>query len=245
MDLTHVRHVARGRAASPADYDCALLDLNLPDATGLEGLERLRAAASDLAILVFTGMADEGRGTEALAAGAQDYLVKGHVDGDLLARSVRYAVERRRADAQRRELTLAQLQTAENARLERGLLPTPLVGDPRLRIATHYVAGRRRSLLGGDFFDVVEDANGCLRAIIGDVAGHGPDEAAVGVCLRIAWRTLVLAGLATPEVLPTAAAGARGRAPRALRVRHRRHDRDRARPRPAHPALRRASRARC
>ena len=155
VELTHVQRLDEAEAIATG-FDCALLDLNLPDASGLEGLERLRAAAADLAILVLTGMSDEGRGTEALAAGAQDYLVKGHVDGDMLARSVRYAVERRRADAQSRELSLAQVQAAENARLERGLLPTPLVEDPRLRIATRYVAGSRRSLLGGDFFDVVE-----------------------------------------------------------------------------------------
>lgn len=202
VELTHVERLADAEPLAAA-HDCALLDLGLPDATGLEGLERLRAAADDLAILVLTGMADEERGIDALAAGAQDYLVKGQVDGALLSRSVRYAVERRRADAARRELSLAQLQAAENTRLERGLLPTPLVSDPRLAVATQYVAGRRRALLGGDFFDVVEDADGCLHAIIGDVSGHGPDEAAVGVGLRIAWRTLVLAGTPAGELLPT------------------------------------------
>lgn len=200
VEVTHVQRLAEAERIA-AGFDCALLDLNLPDASGFEGLERLRAADADLAILVLTGMTDEGRGTAALAAGAQDYLVKGHVDGDMLARSVRYAVERRRTDAARRALSLAQVTAAENRRLERGLLPTPLVQDSRMRITTRYVTGSRRSLLGGDFFDVVEDRDGCLRALIGDVAGHGPDEAAVGVCLRIAWRALVLAGHSDVEVL--------------------------------------------
>jgi serine phosphatase RsbU (regulator of sigma subunit) len=198
--LTHVIRLSDAEAVAQ-DFDCALLDLGLPDASGIEGLERLRSAADGLAILVLTGM-DEERGVQALAAGAQDYLVKGHVDAELLGRSIRYAVERRRADLAQRQLSLARVQAAENTRLERGLLPTPLVGDPRLRIATHYTPGRRRALLGGDFYDVVEDAKGCLHAVIGDVAGHGPDEAAVGVCLRIAWRTLVLAGTDTDAILP-------------------------------------------
>jgi serine phosphatase RsbU (regulator of sigma subunit) len=200
VELTHVELL--GEALPIArDFDCALLDLGLPDANGFEGLERLRAAADDLPILVLTGMSDEERGVAALAAGAQDYLVKGHVDGELLARSVRYAVERRRADLAQRQLTLARIHAAENTRLERGLLPTPLVSDSAPPIATHYTPGRRRALLGGDFYDVVENADGRLRAVIGDVSGHGPDEAAVGVCLRIAWRTLVLSGIPDEPLL--------------------------------------------
>ena len=55
-------------------------------------------------------------------------------------------------------------------------------------------------MLGGDFYDVVECDDGAVFALIGDVAGHGPDEAALGVCLRIAWRTLVLSG-ADPDAI--------------------------------------------
>ena len=199
--LTHVRSLAEAVEVA-AEHDCALLDLNLPDATGVTGLERLRAAGN-LAILVLTGLDDERRGIEALAAGAQDYLIKGHVDGSLLARSIRYAVERRRAQDAHRQLALARVQAAENARLERGLLPTPLVGDASLEIAAHYRAGRRRALLGGDFYDVVEDRDDVVHALIGDVCGHGPDEAALGVALRIAWRTLVLSGAEPDAVFPT------------------------------------------
>jgi serine phosphatase RsbU (regulator of sigma subunit) len=58
-------------------------------------------------------------------------------------------------------------------------------------------------LLGGDFYDAVELPDGTLLAVIGDVSGHGPDEAALGVALRIAWRSLALAGLSKPQVLAT------------------------------------------
>ena len=152
-------------------------------------------------MLVLTGLDDERRGIEAVGAGAQDYLVKGSIGGVLLGRSLRYAVERRRAELAHQELSIARLEARENARLERGLLPAPLVSDPALELATHYRPGRRRSLLGGDFFDAVQMPDGAVRAMIGDVCGHGPDEAALGVLLRIAWRTLVLAGVPDADVL--------------------------------------------
>jgi serine phosphatase RsbU (regulator of sigma subunit) len=201
VELGRARTLAEAAAADLAGYDCALLDLNLPDAEGLDGLRRLRELAPDLAVLVLTGLDDERRGVEAVAAGAQDYLVKGSTSGVLLARSLRYAVERRRAEQTQQQLSIAQLQARENARLERGLLPEPLVRDPALELATHYRPGRRRALLGGDFFDAVERPDGTVHAVIGDVCGHGPDEAALGVCLRIAWRTLVLAGVPAQDML--------------------------------------------
>ena len=70
-------------------------------------------------------------------------------------------------------------------------------------LTAHYRPGRRRALLGGDFYDAVQDADGTVHAVIGDVCGHGPDAAALGVSLRIAWRTLVLGGIEPDELLPT------------------------------------------
>ncbi|MYZ07155.1 SpoIIE family protein phosphatase, partial [Streptomyces sp. SID2999] len=60
-----------------------------------------------------------------------------------------------------------------------------------------------RALLGGDFYDAVRTPDGTVHAMIGDVCGHGPDEAALGVELRIAWRALTLAGLCGDELLGT------------------------------------------
>ena len=154
-------------------------------------------------MLVLTGLADEHRGTEAVAAGAQDYLVKGGIDGQLLTRAIRYAVERKRADESLRRLYASEMRAAENARLERGLLPQPLLRRLRPQdVVSLYSPGRHQSLLGGDFYDVIDCADGSVFVLIGDVAGHGPDEAAVGVCLRIAWRTLVLSGADPDSILP-------------------------------------------
>ncbi len=178
-----------------------LLDLGLPDATGLDGLREILCLAPHIAVVVLTGLGDVGQGAAAVAAGAQDYLVKGEADSAVLSRSIRYAVERTRAEESSRLLLEADLRREHNTRLERGLLPDLLIDDPSLRAATRYRPGGGRSLLGGDFYDAVELADGTLRLVIGDVSGHGPDEAALGVNLRIAWRTLVLAGHRPAEVL--------------------------------------------
>jgi serine phosphatase RsbU (regulator of sigma subunit) len=182
---------------------CVLLDLGLPDSQGLQGLRQLLRVEPEAAIVVLTGEANEHLGEQAVRAGAQDYLVKGEVAGHMLHRVIRYAVERRRAEEAQRELRVAQVQAQENARLERGLLPSPLLADPRLSMSARCLAGGQQHLLGGDFYDVVEAADGWVHALIGDVCGRGPAEAALGVCLRVAWRTLVLAGRPADEILAT------------------------------------------
>jgi len=78
-------------------FDVMLLDLSLPDAEGLETLIRAHTEAPKVPIVVLTGHDDEALAVRAVRAGAQDYLVKGRLDGDLLVRSIRYASERGRA----------------------------------------------------------------------------------------------------------------------------------------------------
>ncbi len=170
-----------------------LLDLGLPDSVGFEGIRHVLSLAPDAAVLVLTG-ADESLGIAAMTAGAQDYLVKGQVDGATLSRCIRYAIERKRANETARQLREAAIRQAEYARLERGLLPVPILNDESLYYTLRYRPGRDQALLGGDFYDLIELNDGTLHALIGDVCGHGPDEAALGVCLRVAWRTLVLSG---------------------------------------------------
>lgn len=79
-------------------FDLILLDLSLPDSTGFETFRRVREQAPHLPVIVLTGLSEERIVSLALEAGAQDYLVKGQVDGDAMRRSIRYAIERHRAD---------------------------------------------------------------------------------------------------------------------------------------------------
>ncbi|HEY1618145.1 MAG TPA: SpoIIE family protein phosphatase [Streptosporangiaceae bacterium] len=196
---------ARSLAGADALLDdamCVLLDLGLPDSRGLQGVRWLQERAPLVAVVVLTGLADEHLGAEAVRAGAQDYLVKGQLaDGSLLHRVIRYAIERRRAEEMHRQLQEARLIARENTRLERGLLPSPLLSDPALTVASQYRPGGGQSLLGGDFYDLVQARDGWVHILIGDVCGRGPDEAALGVCLRVAWRTMVLAGRPMPETI--------------------------------------------
>ncbi|MFD7434685.1 PP2C family protein-serine/threonine phosphatase [Streptomyces sp. NPDC059861] len=192
------------------DVHCILLDLALP-APGrtddsddeLYVLRHVLELAPRHAVLALTASGDAERGAEAVRVGAQDYLFRDELDGRLLSRAIRYAVERKRSDTAERRLAEGRLRAQENRRLERGLLPTPLLHGSPLRFAARYRPGRSRALLGGDFYDVVRTPDGTVHAMIGDVCGHGPDEAALGVELRIAWRALTLAGLCGDELLNT------------------------------------------
>jgi serine phosphatase RsbU (regulator of sigma subunit) len=184
------------------DVHCILLDLGLPDASGLDGLRQVLQLSARAAVCVLTGLEDEHLGIAAVAEGAQDYLVKGSVNGAGLSRAVRYAVERKRADEQARLLRESELRQAESARLERGLLPQPLMRSAAAELHSIYRPGRDRALLGGDFFDAIGvDGGARLHLLIGDVCGHGVDEAPLGVALRVAWRALVLAGVPEEQIL--------------------------------------------
>jgi DNA-binding response OmpR family regulator len=78
--------------------DIVLLDLALPDVQAFDGVDRISAAYPFVPVVVLTGLEDEDVGLKAVQVGAQDYLVKGNLDPRLLDRSLRYAMERKRAE---------------------------------------------------------------------------------------------------------------------------------------------------
>ncbi|MBD2360098.1 response regulator [Anabaena minutissima FACHB-250] len=84
-------------------FDVMLLDLSLPDSQGIETFIRANSQAKTIPIIVLTGIDDETLALRAMQEGAQDYLVKGQVTGDLLVRSMRYAIERQRVEDELRQ----------------------------------------------------------------------------------------------------------------------------------------------
>jgi len=104
VELETARTLREGiETCTRCHFDAVLLDLALPDSRGLETVLRLQKAAPRVAVVVLTGRDDGELALEAAKAGAQDYLVKGRVDLDLLRRSVRYAIARKSAEAQLQE----------------------------------------------------------------------------------------------------------------------------------------------
>jgi serine phosphatase RsbU (regulator of sigma subunit) len=190
------------RELATARPDCVLLDLHLPDASGMDALDRIAKRDATVPIVVLTGLNDEYFGASAVAAGAQDYLVKGRVEPEMLRRALLYAIERKRAELISADLHASQLRARENALLERGLLPSPLLLEaPGVDIVTRYRPSREDALLCGDFYDVVQTPDRVVHVLIGDVAGHGPHEAALGAALRIAFRALTFAGVHGVELM--------------------------------------------
>ncbi len=97
-------------------FDVLLLDLTLPDSTGIETFRTARASAPHLPIVLLTGVDDEAVGAEAMRQGIQDYLVKGRADGRQIARAIRYAIERKRSEEalRRMEERMGQIQKLES-----------------------------------------------------------------------------------------------------------------------------------
>jgi phosphoserine phosphatase RsbU/P len=105
VDLTHADRLADGlQRLQQGSFDVVLLDLSLPDSSGLQTFDSVHAAAPGVPVVVISGLDDEALAVRAVHQGAQDYLVKGQLDGGTMLRSMRYAIERQRLEATRLEL---------------------------------------------------------------------------------------------------------------------------------------------
>jgi PAS domain S-box-containing protein len=102
-------------ALSAQTFDAALLDMGLPDCTGLETVKRFVTFAPDLPVVVLTGMSDHDVGVAAVAAGAQDYLVKGAPGGDALHRALSHAMQRKSIERRLRHSETFQRSMLESS----------------------------------------------------------------------------------------------------------------------------------
>lgn len=101
FSLAHVTRLSAAiRRLSSDQFDAVLLDLTLLETHGLDTLHPLRSSFPNLPIIILSGVSDEALAVEAMQHGAQDYLIKGRVDGHILVRSIRYAIERQRIEHQ-------------------------------------------------------------------------------------------------------------------------------------------------
>ena len=101
FDLKYADRLSDGlKKISEEDFDIVLLDLSLPDSTGLETITSISEKNKDIPLIILTGIDNLDVATGALDIGAQDYLVKGQFDGASLSRSIRYAMERKKIEVE-------------------------------------------------------------------------------------------------------------------------------------------------
>jgi diguanylate cyclase (GGDEF)-like protein len=167
--------------------DVVLLDLSLPDSQGPDTFIKVQAQMPDMAVVVLTGLDDEALALQAMQAGAQDYLVKGQIDRNLLGRAIRYAVERHRLMADLRAMLLTDPLTGLYNR--RGFFA---LAEQQLKMA--HRLGRGVLLLFADVDDFKQ---------INDTAGHHVGDQALqeaAAALRETFRASdILARLAGDE----------------------------------------------
>ncbi len=112
FEVTHAERFAEAlERLEKETFDVILLDLSLPDSSGLETVSRMRAMAPRTPMVVLSGRDDEKISLQALQSGAQDYLIKGQGDGNLIARAILYSIERKKTeeDLRQREKQLQEL----------------------------------------------------------------------------------------------------------------------------------------
>jgi phosphoserine phosphatase RsbU/P len=211
-DLFEVEHVQRlgtglERLSEPG-IGIVLLDLSLPDSHGLDTFAQMHARAPQIPIIVLSGLNDTTVAVEAVHEGAQDYLIKGQVDGQLLVRAMRYAIERKRMAEQlgryAEELRTKNAQLEADFNMAREIqeifLPHQYPTFPQwvapeesaLRFSHRYLPA---AAVGGDFFDIFAITDTTAGIFICDVMGHG---------MRAALVTAIMRGL-VEELMPVAA----------------------------------------
>ena len=191
FDVTRADRLDDGlQHLAPGAVDVVLLDLSLPDSRGLDTVGKVIERAPWVPIVVLTGLDDKDLAVEAVRRGAQDYLVKGQADGELLARAARYAIERKEIESKLAEAN-ARLEQA-NRRLEELATTDELTGlwNRRHFIEMIQQECRRAARSGADLALVMLDLD--HFKVVNDTYGHAFGDrvlAATASIIRGAART--------------------------------------------------------
>ena len=146
IELVHVENLDHAAALIGQEhFEVILLDLSLPDSQGIDTVLRAQAHAGRLPIVVLTGLNDDNIALQALRAGAQDYLVKGDINGRMLVRAIRYASERKQA-------------YEELSRLAEDLTRANRVKDDFLSIVSHELRSPLIAIMG--YAQLIEASGG-------------------------------------------------------------------------------------
>jgi serine phosphatase RsbU (regulator of sigma subunit) len=169
-------------------FGVVLLDLTLPDSGGLDTFRTFRRRASQVPVVVLTGLDDQTVAQQAVVEGAQDYLVKGQVGGPQLIHALRFALGRHQrvrgveaeVEEHREEMRLAR-------QIQQRLFPA---GAPALPSFDIHGASVPASAAGGDYYDYVPFRDGRLGLVIGDATHHGVGPALLMASSRAYLRAL-------------------------------------------------------
>ena len=186
------------------DYDVFLFDYRLGKDNGLDLLKEVIAKGIRTPVIMLTGQGDKDIDFEAMRRGAADYLVKGKIDGAVLERSIRYAIEHNKTLDQLRASrdslysTTKQLEKAlasineelETARcVQKSLLPQNLSETLGVDLAVSYMPS---SIIGGDMYDIVRIDDDRTAFLILDVCGHGVPAALIAAMSKVSFTRTIL-----------------------------------------------------
>ena len=149
-------------------FDIALLDMGLPDSQGIDTVRRFIEVASDLPVVVLTGLDDPHIGLQAVQSGAQDFLIKGQVRGELLERAIAYARERKRVEGELREnekRLRTILETSPVGVAMSRLDGTLLFGNSRLAEMTGVAVEEIPSRRAQDMYADIADRDALVRVV--------------------------------------------------------------------------------
>jgi len=197
--------LAEGIATAQSNKpDIVLLDLSLPDSTGLDTVRAMRAALPGVPIVVLTGHDDSALDAAALEVGAQDYLVKGQFEHDALGRAVRHALARgaleQELERKNRELLALHESDMDDmlvaSKILNHIMRSDGLRDPQVRYFQ-----RPTQQFGGDFIAAARDNNGDLHIMLADVTGHGLQAALFLLPIFRVFHTMVKKGLPTCDIV--------------------------------------------